>query len=106
MDNNELNAISESIKEKIGEESFAKISDDMGTLITGNTLNLDAIKSKEEEITQLKQSNQQLITANGNLLKKVPMGTETKRSDEDDEDDKPKRFNYMSSFDKSGRFIN
>lgn len=102
MDENELNKISNSIKEKLGDEAFARISDDMGTLITGNALNLDEIKKKDEQISQLQESNKQLITANGNLLKQVPMG-----SDEPDkkEEAQPQKINLRDAFDKNGNFI-
>ena len=83
MDEKQLQKISTSIKKKIGEENYAKIADDMGTLITGNTANLDKIKKGEEQINELKETNQQLITANGNLLKQVPMGTEDTTQDEE-----------------------
>lgn len=103
MDDKELNKISESIHEKLGDEAFARISDDMGTLITGNALNLDEIKKRDEQISKLQESNKQLISANGNLLKQVPMGSDTPEPTE--EEQKPKKFNYSTAFDKSGRFI-
>ena len=103
MDDNELNKISESIREKLGDEAFARISDDMGTLITGNALNLDEIKKRDEQITKLQESNKQLISANGNLLKQVPMGNDDPEVTE--EEQKPKKFNYSAAFDKSGKFI-
>ena len=106
MDEKELNKISDSIKEKLGDEAFARISDDMGTLITGNALNLDEIKKRDEQISKLQESNKQLISANGNLLKQVPMGSDKPEAPEDEEDQKPKKFNYASAFDKSGHFIN
>lgn len=106
MDEKELNKISNSIKEKLGDEAYARISDDMGTLITGNALNLDEIKKRDEQISKLKESNEQLISANGNLLKQVPMGSAaSEASDDQEEDQKPKRFNYATAFDKSGHFI-
>ena len=37
MDNSELNVFLDSIKEKLGEENSALISDDLGNLITKNT---------------------------------------------------------------------
>ena len=83
MDEKQLQQISTSIKKKIGEENYAKIADDMGTLITGNTANLDKIRKGEEQINELKETNQQLITANGNLLKQVPMGVEDTTQDEE-----------------------
>jgi hypothetical protein len=103
MDDNDLIRISDSMKEKLGEEDFAKISDSIGELITGNTLNLDKIKEKEAQIAKLQENNHQLITANGNLLKQVPMGKE--ETPKDDADAKPKKINLQDAFDKNGNFI-
>ena len=104
MDEKALTKISNSIKKKIGEENFAKISDDMGTLITGNAANLETIKKSEEQINELKETNAQLITANGNLLKQVPMGTEDSR-DSEEESKKPEKIDLRTAFDKNGNFI-
>lgn len=101
MDNNDLERISNSMKEKLGEEDFAKISDSIGELITGNTLNLDELKNKDEQISKLKENNHQLIVANGNLLKQVPMGKEESPKDEDA---KPHKINLRDAFDKNGMF--
>lgn len=103
MDEKELSRISDSIKEKLGDEEFARISDDMGTLITGNALNLDEIKKRDEQITKLQESNKQLISANGNLLKQVPMGREDTQKEE--EDAKPHKINLQDAFDKNGSFL-
>ena len=83
MDEKQLQQISNSIKKKIGDENFAMIADDMGTLITGNSANLEEIRKGKEEINELRETNKQLITANGNLLQQVPMGVEEKAPDED-----------------------
>lgn len=103
MDEKELNQISNSIKEKLGDEAFARISDDMGTLITGNALNLDEIKKRDEEISKLQESNKQLITANGNLLKQVPMGREEPVPTE--EEKKQPEISLKDAFDSRGNFI-
>lgn len=103
MDNKDLERINASIKEKLGEEDYAKISDSIGELITGNTLNLDDIKSKEEQINELKETNSKLVLANGNLLKQVPMGKEEPQKEESDA--KPKKINLRDAFDKNGMFI-
>lgn len=103
MDSNDLERISDTIKERLGEDDFAKISDSIGELITGNTLNLDEIKNKEEQISKLKETNQQLIVANGNLLKQVPMGKDEPVKDEADA--KPQKINLQDAFDKHGNFI-
>lgn len=103
MDNKDLERINSNIKEALGEESFAKISDSIGELITGNTLNLDDIKNKEEEIAKLKETNLQLVTANGNLLKQVPMGKDEPIKEETDAPSK--KTNLKDAFDKNGGFI-
>lgn len=103
MDEKQLTKISNSIKKKIGEENFAKISDDMGTLITGNASNLEELKKREEQITELKETNQQLITANGNLLKQVPMGSE--EPDDSEKESKTEKIDLRSAFDANGNFI-
>lgn len=104
MDEKQLQQISDTMKERLGEDDFAKISDSMGELITGNTLNLEEIKDKEEQISKLKETNQQLITANGNLLKQVPKALDKEDAGED-EDAKPQKINLRDAFDKNGRFI-
>lgn len=101
MDNKDLERITSSIKETLGEEDYAKVSDSIGELITGNTLNLDEIKNKEEQISKLKETNQQLIVANGNLLKQVPMGKDEPAKEEDA---KPQKINLRDAFDKNGLF--
>ena len=102
MDEKQLTKISNSIKKKIGEENFAKISDDMGTLITGNASNLEELKKREEQITELRETNQQLITANGNLLKQVPMGSE---EPEKSEDAKPRKIELSDIINENGEII-
>ena len=104
MDEKDLTRISETIKEKLGEENYAMISDSMGELITGNTLNLDEIKNRDEQISKLRETNAQLITANGNLLKQVPKAT-SKDDAEDEEDAKPQKINLRDAFDKNGSFL-
>lgn len=103
MDEKQLTKISNSIKKKIGEENFAKISDDMGTLITGNAANLETIKKSEEQINELRETNAQLITANGNLLKQVPMGNE--EPEDSEKESKAEKIDLRTAFDKNGNFI-
>lgn len=103
MDEKQLQKISNSIKKKIGDENFAMIADDMGTLITGNSANLEEIKKGKEEINELRENNKQLITANGNLLKQVPMGVEDRTSDE--EDAKPQRIEISDIINENGEII-
>lgn len=104
MDSGELNIFLDSIKEKLGEENSALISDDLGNLITKNTEVFNTLNNKEKEITRLNDLNQKLVSANGSLLQQVGVSLE-KNSHETNDDDPPKKsFNFRDAFDEKGRF--
>lgn len=99
MQDNDLQAIIDSISEKVGTDNSALIADDIGNLITKNASVVESIKSKDAEIANLKSRNDKLIIANGNLLQQIPMGKEEKK-EEKQEENKP--FNFRSLFDDKG----
>lgn len=103
MDNGELNAFIDSMKEKLGEENAALISDDLGSLITKNTEVFNTLNNKEKEITRLNDLNQKLVSANGSLLQQVGAGFE-KNPHDNNEDPPKKSFNFRDAFDEKGRF--
>lgn len=102
MDNKELEAITDSIKSKLGDENIALIADDLGTLISKNTIVHDNLLSKDNEISKLKDDKEKLVIANGRLLQQVPMSNNSKK-DEKEEEEK-KEFNFKSIFDEKGKF--
>lgn len=102
MDNGELNTFLDSIKEKLGDENSALISDDLGNLITKNTEVYNMLENKNKEIERLNGLNQKLVSANGSLLQQVSVGFE-KNPHEEDETPK-KSFNFRDAFDSKGRF--
>lgn len=102
MDNGELNTFLDSIKEKLGDENSALISDDLGNLITKNTEVYNMLENKNKEIERLNGLNQKLVSANGSLLQQVSVGFE-KNPHEEDEPPK-KSFNFRDAFDSKGRF--
>lgn len=103
MDSEELNTFLDSIKEKLGEENSALISDDLANLYTKNTEALNQLDNKEKEIERLNGLNQKLVSANGSLLQQVSAGFERNPREEEKEDAK-KSFNYRDAFDEKGRF--
>lgn len=105
MKEEDLQTITNSIKEKLGEEGTALIADDLGILITKNTQALDNISNKENEISSLKSTNEKLVLANGKLLQQIPMGTVANKEQEKEPQEK-KSFNFRSCFDKNGNFKN
>lgn len=103
MDSGELNTFLDSMKEKLGEENAALISDDLGNLITKNTEVANMIVNKDKEIARLNSLNEKLVSANGSLLQQVSVGIE--RNPHATDDDPPKKsFNFKDAFDSKGRF--
>lgn len=104
MKNELLEEITNSIQEKLGEESSALIADDLGKLITANTQTLDNIDKMSKKIDSLTDRNEKLVIANGNLLQQVPMSYESKAPKEDDSEEKKKSFSFRDCFDSRGNF--
>lgn len=102
MNGEELNTFLDSIKEKLGEETSALISDDLGNLITKNTEVVNTLENKDKEIERLNGLNQKLVSANGSLLQQVSAGFE-KNTHEDEEVPK-KSFDFRDAFDEKGHF--
>lgn len=75
MTDEELLKITESMQQKLGEESSAVIADDIGNLITVNSQTQQMLAERQAEIAKLKETNAKLIASNGALLKQVPAGT-------------------------------
>lgn len=94
--------ITNTISEKLGEEGTAIIGDDIVSLITLENTRLKEIDDKKKEIETLKQKNEMLITANGNLMQQVSMGKDEML--EKEEPKETKRFSFRDVFDEKGHF--
>ena len=101
MKEEDLIKLTDSIKEKLGEESSALIADDLGILYTQNKSVLEDLENKSKEITTLKDTNEKLVLANGRLLQQVPMGKEEPKQVEESI---KKSFNFKDMFDEHGNF--
>lgn len=105
MTEDELNTINESIKEKVGEETFATISDDIGKIITGREAMAKDISDRDTTINNLKEKNQQLVDANASLFKQIPKSSSNTDSKVNDQDETPlENVSLRSAFDKNGNF--
>ncbi len=102
MKEEDLTKLTESIKEKLGEESSALIADDLGILYTNNKEVVNKMSEQEKEIARLKDTNEKLVLANGSLLQQVPMGI--KEEPKQEESTKVKSFDFSEVFDKHGNF--
>lgn len=102
MDDNKILELTSKIESTLGAENFAMISDTVGEILTGNTLNMQAIADRDKEIDTLKDRNDKLVTANGALLQKIPVGKE-KQPEKSEE--KTKEISWNDVFDKKGSFL-
>lgn len=103
MTEEELNKINDNIKGKIGDENFAMIGDDLGTIITGREVMDQTIKDRDAEIAELKSKNEKLVAANAQLFKQIPVGHNSKE-DSEMEDSPTKNISLKDAFDASGNF--
>jgi hypothetical protein len=102
MTEEELNKINDNIKDKIGEENFAMIGDDLGTIITGREVMDQTIRDRDSEIAELKSKNEKLVAANAQLFKQIPVGHTSKESSE--EESPTKNISLRDAFDANGNF--
>lgn len=103
MNSEDLEKITNSIKEKIGDDLSGVIADDLGLLITNNTKVYNDLQNKDKEINNLKDRNEKLVVANGNLLGQIPMGLDNPKDDNKDKSD-TKPFDFNDMFDEKGNF--
>ena len=106
MKKEEQQKLFKGIEKKLGKENYSKIADDIGVLITDNENMNNTIVNKDTEIKELKENNNLLITANGNLLQQVGMGEEPKKDEDDDPNKGQPKISLKSAFDEKGNFIN
>ena len=102
MDDNKILELTGKIESTLGAENFAMISDTVGEILTGNTLNMQAIADRDKEIGSLKDRNEKLVSANGALLQKIPVG---KEKQQEKSEEKPKEISWNDVFDKKGSFL-
>ena len=103
MDDNKILELTSKIESTLGAENFATISDTIGEILTGNTLNMQALADRDKEIDTLKDKNEKLVTANGALLQKIPVGRTEQPKEKAEE--KPKEIKWDSIVDKKGNFL-
>ena len=103
MSDEELTKFIDGLQDKLGKENSAMIADDLGVLISSNAETQKALRARDEKIEKLRERNEKLILANGNLLKQIP--AEDSVSETPKETAPKKSINLMDAFDAHGRFI-
>ena len=93
-----VDEIIKSMESKLDDTSKGLIADDLGNLIQFSYNKESEINELKAEKETLKSEKERLLTVNGNLLQKIPMGKEEKN----DEPEVTKSFNFRSIFDDKG----
>ena len=104
MNSKTLDEITDSIKNKLGDENFSIIGDDIGMLITENNKSINTIDELNKNVSELKNKNDLLVSANSRLLSQIPMEKDETREQAEKESSKPKEFTLMDLFDDKGHF--
>lgn len=105
MKKEELQKLFNGIEKKIGKDNYAKMSDDLGVILTDNETMNNTIANKDSEIEQLNKNNEILITANGNLLQQVGMGVEEPKNKETEKENTEQKVSLKTAFNDKGEFI-
>ena len=103
MSDEELTKFIDGLQDKLGKENSAVIADDLGILISSNAETQKVLAQKDEKIEKLRERNEKLILANGNLLKQIPAeGSEPVNREERSE---KKAISFNEIFDTHGNFL-
>lgn len=103
MQKEDLQKIFSNFEEKIGKENYSKVADDIGIIFTDNETMNKTIENKDTEIKNLKNTNEMLVSANGNLLQQIGMDKEENLKPQPQ---KQEKISFKDVFDKNGNFIN
>ena len=104
MGDEELTKFLDGVQEKLGKENSALIADDLGILISSNAETQKALKDRDAKIEKLRERNEKLILANGNLLKQIPAEGSEPVSNRDDRGEN-KAISFNEIFDTHGKFL-
>ena len=105
MKEEDFKSITDSIQEKLGKENSGIIADDIGKLLTLSSQSINTISKRDEEIKNLKDTNEKLVVANGNLLQQIPKASDyEKHQSKEEVKEEKKSFNLRSAFDSKGNF--
>lgn len=112
MNEQQLDELFNSVKEKIGEENYALISDDVLNIRSGLITQINDSKVKDDKISELEKKREELLIANGNLYQKIQFDQNQNQTNNNNNilnnlNNKPEEKIQLSDFiDEKGGFIN
>lgn len=106
MNNEEFENLTNSIKDKLGNEATALIADDLGLLLSEHMATTENLNSKDKQIKNLQAEKENLIKTNGNLLQQVAVQFSNNSEKEETKDNSKQEFSFKKCFDEKGKFLN
>lgn len=104
MNSEELETITQSIIDKLGNETSAIILDDLTSIITKNNETINLIKQKDSDNAKLKSRNELLVDANSKLMQQVPrISNDSDEIVKKEKLEQPKEIDIRTCFDEYGR---
>lgn len=98
----DLKKITNSIKEKLGDEQSSIIADDLVTIISDNNSMNELINQKDKELEESEKQKEMLMKTNMNLLQQV--GFTDKQDETEETEDRKMKYDFSSAFDERGNF--
>lgn len=83
----ELENAMNNLREKLGEESSALVSEDLLSILSSYKNLTDEINEHEEEIENLKNAKDELLKINGKLFQKIGFEKEEEKEEKEEEKD-------------------
>lgn len=112
MDESQLDELFNNVKEKIGEENYALISDDVLNIRSGLITQINNSKEKDNKISELEKKREELLIANGNLFQKIQFDQNQANKSNDNsflnnlQQKEEQKIELSDFIDEKGGFIN
>lgn len=102
MNQEEFTNVTNSLKEKLGTENTALISDELASIINNSNSMYQTIEEQNNTINKVRQEKEDLINTNGKLLQQIPVGFE--KENKEDKKEEKKNVSFKDFFDENGKF--
>lgn len=99
-----LDEVLSKIKENLGEDKFAEISDPIAEIIASSTLDEQAKLEQQKEIERIRKEKENIIIQNGSLMKKIQSQSQEPlvSFSEETKNNKKSGVTYSDLFDEKG----
>ena len=103
MEENEMNTLIEEMRNAIGEDNSAKISEQLVKIVNANNSQNSKIATLETEKTKLENDKTELLKTNGSLLQQITVPKKDIENKNQEKEDNEK-LSIDDIFDEKGNF--